>query len=143
MSDLVQSLYPIFKEEVFRRASRIAGGALSGAAGMVIGMFWFARVSETFSTAERGLCAAAVGVFSAGLVFFIEREGSRHAGAKTGLIRLEQALGVFEAGRHVPGESLFPAEWRTAPPPGRAVRGAQALVLATAALFVIELMLVR
>lgn len=139
MSDVLVALYPIFKEEVFRRGTRIATLGLAGSGGMLAGMFWFASMGGGWSVWDRVLCAAAVAVAGGSLLYHIDREGARHAGAKEGLIRLERALGLFDAGRHLPDDSLYPRAWQVAPPRGRATRGAQLGVLAITLLFIAEL----
>jgi hypothetical protein len=111
-----------------------------GAAALVGGMLWYATWADEFGAMERLLCAAAVVIFVAGLLYQISREATRHAGAKEALIRVERALGLFESGRHIPGEALYPEAWSVAPPRARATRGARIVLACLGFLFLIEIL---
>jgi len=140
MNDLL-TLCSIFKEEVYRRNARIGTLTALGAGGLVAGMLWFGEAVEAFTPAARLLCAAGVGLFTGALVHQIRREGGRHAGAKLALIRIERALGLFEAGRYLHGEPLYPEEWKMAPPPSRGTRVPSLVLILIAALFIGEMLI--
>lgn len=141
MSDLLTTLCPMFKEEVYRRTARIANITVFGSAALVSGMLWFATWGDEFDAAERLLCAAAVALLVAALLFQISREAARHAGAKDALIRIERALGLFEAGRHMPGAAVYPEAWAISPPRSRATRAAHLTVAALGVLFVLQILM--
>jgi hypothetical protein len=135
------ALCPIFKDEVYRRSARIGTITALGAGGLLAGMLWFAGIDEAYTVAERLFCAAGVGLFTGALVHQIRREGGRHAGAKLALIRIERALGVFEPGRYLPNEALYPEEWKVPPPPGRAITVPSLVLVLFAALFIVEMLI--
>ncbi|MBI3606492.1 MAG: hypothetical protein HY207_00820 [Nitrospirae bacterium] len=141
MSDLLTRLCPMFKEEVYLRTARIGNITMLGAAGLVGGMLWFATRADEFDDVERLLCAAGVAILVGTLLYQISREAARHAGAKLALIRVERALGVFEAGRYLPGEPLYPEEWKIAPPVRRATTVPSLVLILIAVLFVVEILI--
>lgn len=141
MNDLLTTLCPMFKEEVYRRTARIGNITVFGSAALLGGMLWFAAWAEDFGEVERLLCAAAVAVFVAALLYQVSREGARHAGAKDALIRVERALGLFEAGRHLPGEALYPEAWSASPPRARATGWALATLTCLGLLFLAEILI--
>jgi hypothetical protein len=142
MNDVLTTLCPMFKEEVYRRTARIGNIAMVGAAVLVGGMLWYAIWADEFGAMERLLCAAAVVIFVSGLLYQISREATRHAGAKEALIRVERALGLFESGRYLPGDALYPEAWSVAPPRARATRGARVTLVCLGLLLVVEILIV-
>jgi hypothetical protein len=141
MNDVLTTLCPMFKEEVYRRTARIGNITVFGSTALVGGMLWFATWAEDFGEVDRLLCAAAVAVFVAALLYQVWREGARHAGAKDALIRVERALGLFEAGRHMPGAALYPEAWMIPPPRSRATRAANVVLTLLGLLFVLQVLI--
>ncbi len=141
MSEVLTTLCPMFKEEVYRRTARIGNITVFGSAALVAGMFWFAAWGDEFGEAERLLCAAAAAIFVATLLYHVRREGARHAGAKEALIRVERALGLFEAGRQIPGAALYPDAWGIPPPRFRATRAANVALTVLGLLFVLQVLI--
>jgi hypothetical protein len=141
MSDLLSTLCPMFKEEVYRRTRRISNLMIGGSAGLVAGMLWFATWADELGGLERLLCAIGVIAVVGAMLHQISREASRHAGAKEALIRIERALGLFEPGRHMPAAALYPEEWMVAPPRSRATRAAEVVLSFLGVLFVLEILL--
>lgn len=137
---MLTTLCPMFKEEVYRRTARIGNLTIFGAAALVGGMLWFAAWGDEFDALERLLCAAAVALFVATLLYQVSREAARHAGAKDALIRVERAAGLFEAGRHVPGTALYPEAWSVPPPKARATRAANVALTLLGLLFVLQIL---
>jgi hypothetical protein len=131
----------MFKEEVYRRTSRISNITIFGAGGLVAGMLWFATWADEFGGLERVLCAVGVIVFVAALLYQVSREASRHAGAKDALIRIERALGLFEPGRHMPAAALYPEAWMVLPARSRSIRAAEVVLSFLGLLFVLEILL--
>lgn len=140
MSDLLTTLCPMFKEEVYRRTARIGNITMFGAAVLVGGMLWYATWADEFGEVERLLCVVGIAIFVAALLYQVSREAARHAGAKEALIRVERALGLFDAGRHALGEALYPEAWSVPPPRSRATRGARVTLVCLGVLFVIEIL---
>ena len=140
MSDLLNTLCPMFKEEVYRRTARIGNITIGGAAAMVGGMLWYATWADEFGAMERLLCAAAVVTFVTMLLVQVSREAARHAGAKNALIRVERALGLFEPGRYLPDGGLYPEAWMATPPRSGATRAANVVLTLLGLLFVLEIL---
>ncbi len=140
MSDLLTTLCPMFKEEVYRRTARIGNITTLGAAGLVGGMLWFATWADEFSDIERLVCALGVAVFVGALLYQVSREAERHAEAKDALIRIERALGLFEPGRHLPAAAVYPEAWMVLPPKARATRAAQIVLTSLGVLFALEIL---
>lgn len=141
MSDLLSTLCPMFKEEVYRRTRRISNIMIGGSAGLVAGMLWFATWADEFGAEERLVCAAGVAVLVGALLHQISREAARHAGAKEALIRVERALGLFESGRHIPAAALYPEAWMVPPPRTGATRAADIVLSLLGLLFLVEILL--
>lgn len=141
MSDLLTTLCPMFKEEVYRRTARIGNITIAGAAALVGGMLWYATWADEFGALERLLCAAAVVIFVGTLLLQISREAARHAGAKEALIRVERALGLFETGRYLSDTPLYSEAWAVAPPRSRATRAAEVTLTLLGLLFVLEILI--
>ncbi len=143
MKELLATLYPIFKEEVYRRKARIGTITIAGAGVFLLGMLWFGEANAAFSRAERLVCAAGVGLFLAALLHQISGEISRHSRAKEALIRIERGLGLFDPGKYLPDGPLYPAAWETASPPGRAILVPRLVLGTLALLFVLEIFTVQ
>ena len=141
MSDLLTTLCPMFKEEVYRRTARIGNITILGAAGLVGGMFWYATWADEFGDVERLLCALGVAMFVGALLYQVSREAERHAGAKDALIRIERVLGLFEPGRHLPAAAVYPEAWMVLPPKARSTRAAQVVLTLLGLLFVVEILI--
>jgi len=140
MSDLLTTLCPMFKEEVYRRTARIGNITILGAAGLVGGMLWYATWADEFGDVERLLCALGVVMFLGALLYQVSREAERHAEAKDALIRIERALGLFEPGRHLPAAAVYPEAWMVLPPKARSTRAAQVVLVVLGLLFVVEIL---
>ncbi len=140
MSDLLTTLCPMFKEEVYRRTARISNITMFGAAALVGGMLWYATWADEFGAVERLLCAAAVAIFIGALLYQVSREAARHAGAKEALIRIERALGLFEPGRHMPAAAIYPEAWMVLPPKSRSTRAAQVVLTVLGLLLLVEIL---
>ena len=140
MSDLLTTLCPMFKEEVYRRTARIGNITILGAAGLVGGMLWYATWADEFGDVERLVCVLGVAMFVGALLYQVSREAERHAEAKDALIRIERALGLFEPGRHLPAAAVYPEAWMVLPPKARSTRAAQVVLVVLGLLFVIEIL---
>ncbi len=115
--ETLQLLYPIFKEEVYRRRAAMAQIARAGVffnVALSLGLLLF---SEKLSADTALRYAATVGVtlLTILLIYQIIQEKSRHEKAKRQLITLEKGFGFFEMGRYIPNEALYPSEWRDRP----------------------------
>ncbi|HIE65826.1 MAG: hypothetical protein ABGX83_00465 [Nitrospira sp.] len=110
-------LYPIFKEEVYRRRAAMARisrrGSLLFVSLSILILFNPERL--LFSPSLKSLVIIGIGLATALLVTQIIQEKRRHEKAKRQLITLEKGLGLFESGRYLPEETLYPVEWQESP----------------------------
>lgn len=115
--ETLRLLYPIFKEEVYRRRAAMAGIARQG-------IFFFVSTSllSPFLFKQAAVPLALRGIASAGifLIFLLllhqlRQEKNRHEKAKLQLIRLERGLQFFEEGSYLPEGPLYPPEWQDRP----------------------------
>ena len=108
-------LYPIFKDEVFKRREQMM--RLTAFASTVLVLIlvtlltlpsWAAPTSPM-----RWFSISGVALFSALFAFLILQHADRHRLAKQQVIELENALGLYQEGWKLSGEALFPKNWQT------------------------------
>ncbi len=115
--ETLRLLYPIFKEEVYRRRAAMAHIARIGTLFYLTLIFVFFFFPDKI-TAELGIrfaTAAAVILSAILLIYQIIQEKSRHEKAKLQLITLEEGFGFFEVGQHIPNKALYPSNWQDRP----------------------------
>ena len=109
-------LYPLYKEEVYRRREQMMRLTTFGSLGLIAMLF--ALLLSPQKDRLTGFDTLVVGVASliwCGLFCaLILQQQSRHRLAKQVLIQLEQALGFYEDGLFVENHSLYPEGWKTA-----------------------------
>ena len=109
-------LYPLYKEEVYRRREQMMRLTAFGSLGLIAMLF--ALLLSPQKDRLTGFDALVIGVASliwCGLFCaLILQQQSRHRLAKQVLIQLEQALGFYEDGLFVENQSLYPEGWKTA-----------------------------
>lgn len=115
--ETLRLLYPIFKEEVYRRRAAMAQIARQGSLFFVSLSLLTLFLSEgrTISPLFKGLASAAIFVAAALLVMQIRQEKIRHERAKQQMITLERGFQFFEAGSYLPNEPLYPPDWQKRP----------------------------
>jgi uncharacterized protein YhhL (DUF1145 family) len=110
--DVLRTLYPLFKQEVYERREQMMRIGRFGMAFflgiMVLGLFFPFGIG---SNALRVYTALGVIVFAGLLVFQMRQHRSRHIKAKQAVIEIERALHLFEPGVYLPGKGLYPDEW--------------------------------
>jgi len=110
-------LYPIFKEEVYRRRAAMTRisrrGSLLFVTLSILILFNPERL--LFSPSLKSLVIIGIGLATALLVTQIIQEKRRHEKAKQQLITLEKSLGFFESGSYLPDKTLYPLEWQEGP----------------------------
>ncbi len=114
--DLLTVLYPLFKEEVYRRRENMmrlaAGGAVTVLA--LLG-FLLLRPGDAHLTPFESLLLGTATFLVAGLFsFLILQQRDRHRMAKQTLIDIERSLGFYEAGFFPDHRTLYPEHWQTA-----------------------------
>jgi hypothetical protein len=110
-------LYPIFKEEVYRRRAAMGQIARIGVLFYLALTFLVFFFSEKLITEPGARYTITTGIVLSAvlLIYQIIQEKSRHEKAKLQLITLEEAFGFFEGGQHIPHKPLYPSEWRDRP----------------------------
>ncbi len=109
-------LYPLYKEEVYRRREQMMKLTAWGAMGLVAMLFAILLTpSKTGLTgSEAWLVGLATVVWSVLFCSLIVQQQYRHRLAKQILIQLERALGFYEEGLFVENQALYPDRWQTA-----------------------------
>lgn len=109
-------LYPLFKEEVYRRREQMMKLTAWGATGLLAMLFAVVLNPDKtkLTSAEIWLIELAALVWSGLFCSLIAQQRYRHRLAKQILIELEQALGLYEEGLFVEHKALYPDGWQTA-----------------------------
>jgi hypothetical protein len=141
--EILKLLYPIFKREVYDRREAIMRLTRFGGASLVglTVLFSSSAPGLVGPVALRWLVAGVVGLFAASLIHQIRQHKVRHARAKRELIRVEEALGLFEEGAYLEKGGLYPAEWRSLPASDPDAAVSAWLLLALAALAMMSVLL--
>jgi len=115
--ETLRLLYPIFKEEVYRRRAMIAQisrrGVFVFTTLSILSLF--VPVTSPPPQIFKLLCTGSVALAMLLMIFQVIQEKSRHEKAKLQLITLERGLGFFEEGRYLPKEQLYPSAWKERP----------------------------
>ena len=112
--EVLKTVYPIFKNEVYARRQSMMWIALAGSAAL-LGLLLLGS-SQWFPVGElKWPIILGVVVFSSLLIDLIRQQDLRHKQAKHELIEIEKALGFFENDYYLPGRSLYPQTWQRLP----------------------------
>lgn len=109
-------LYPLYKDEVYKRREQMIRLTAFAALGLVAMTFALvlSPVKSRLSSPET-LLLGLVGLIWCGLFCgLILQQRYRHRLAKQVLIQLEQALGFYEDGLFIENQALYPVKWKTA-----------------------------
>jgi hypothetical protein len=108
-------LYPLFKEEVYRRREHMMRWTALGAGSLLSLLLIVLLVPSThqLTMSGRGLLAGGILLLTAMFISLILQQRRRHQQAKQTLIELEQALGLFEDQAFVNHGALYPENWQT------------------------------
>jgi hypothetical protein len=109
-------LYPLFKEEVYRRREQMMKLTAWGATGLLAMLFAILLnpFKARLTTPETWLIGFATLMWSGLFCSLIAQQRYRHRLAKQLLIQLEQSLGLYEEGLFVEHKALYPDGWQTA-----------------------------
>ena len=114
--ETVLRLYPIFKEEVYRRRDQMMRWTAIGAGSLVaiLSIVLLVPAAHSLSVTSRLLLACATLLLAITYMGIIWQQHNRHRQAKQQLITLEQALGLFGE-RPVPDDNrpIYPEDWQT------------------------------
>ncbi len=112
--EVLKTVYPIFKNEVYARRQSMMWIALAGSAAL-LGLLLLGS-SQWFPVGElKWPIILGVVVFSFLLIDLIRQQDLRHKQAKHELIEIEKALEFFEVDSYLPGKSLYPQTWQRLP----------------------------
>ncbi len=111
--ETVLRLYPIFKEEVYRRRDQMMRWAAIGAGSLVaiLSMALLVPTAHSLSATSRLLLACATLLLAITYMGIIWQQHNRHRQAKQQLIKIEQALGLFGPPSHH-DSALYPKDWQ-------------------------------
>ena len=113
--EVFRVLYPIFKDEIFKRREQMM--RLTGFSSTLLLLTLIVilplPIWKGTPPATGWLVISGVGLFSGLFAYFILQHAERHRMAKQQLIELERAIGLYENGWQIHGESLFPKNWQT------------------------------
>lgn len=116
VQQILSVLYPLYKEEVYRRREQMMRLTVFGSLGLItllVALLLSPQRSQltAFDTLFIELASLIwCGLFCA----LILQQQYRHRQAKQVLVQLEQALGFYEEGLVVDHQALYPEEWKTA-----------------------------
>lgn len=109
------ALYPLFKEEVYRRREQMMRWSAIGAGSMftILIVLLLVPTHSQLTLSGRALVAGAIVLLAATFASFILQQQQRHRQAKQTLIELERALGLFDADILPNQRPLYPNHWQT------------------------------
>lgn len=112
--ETVLRLYPIFKEEVFRRRDQMMRWTVIGAGSLIVilSIVLLVPAAHSLSAMSRLLLACATLLLAITYTGIIWQQHNRHRQAKQQLIKLEQALGLFGEFPGHNDNALYPEDWQ-------------------------------
>jgi len=112
--ETVLQLYPIFKEEVYRRREQMMRWTAIGAGSLVaiLSIVLLVPAARSLSAPSRLLLAGATLLLAITYMGIIRQQHNRHRQAKQQLIKLEQALGLFKELSEHNDHALYPDDWQ-------------------------------
>ncbi|MCC6139795.1 MAG: hypothetical protein IT389_04170 [Nitrospira sp.] len=108
-------LYPIFKEEVYRRRDHMMRWTAIGAGSLVaiLCLILLTPAAHSLTTASRLLLACATFLQALAYMGIILQQHARHQQAKQQLIKIEQTLGLFGESTRTANDTFYPDAWKT------------------------------
>jgi membrane associated rhomboid family serine protease len=109
-------LYPLYKDEVYKRREQMMRLTAFGAFGLIAMVFslLLSPIKSRLSSPEALLLGLAGLIWCGLFCGLILQQRYRHRLAKQVLVQLEQALGFYEDGLFIEHQALYPAKWKTA-----------------------------
>jgi len=113
--EIFRVLYPIFKDEVFRRREHMIRLSAFHSAVLVLVMVMMMTRSpeQTSHSAIPWLAMSGIALFSGFFAFLILQQADRHRMAKQQLIALEKRMGLYKKDGNGPGKATYPKNWQT------------------------------
>ena len=112
--EVLKTVYPIYKREVYGRRQSIMWIAMGGSATLLVLLLLASSQWLTLGTLRWAMILGVV-VFSSLLISQIRQQELRHKQAKYELIEIEKALEFFTEDSYLPGKSLYPQAWQVLP----------------------------
>ncbi|MBX9657637.1 MAG: hypothetical protein K2X00_03655 [Nitrospiraceae bacterium] len=112
--ETVLRLYPIFKEEVYRRRDQMMRWTAIGAGSLVgiLSIILLVPAAHSLSATSRLLLACATLLLAVTYMGIIWQHHTRHRQAKQQLIKIEQTLGLFGEFPSHHDSALYPEDWQ-------------------------------
>lgn len=109
------TLYPLFKEEVYRRRHEMLRWTAIGAGSLftILLILLLVPTSRQLAPGARVLVCCGILVLTATFITAILQQRRRHQQAKRTLIEIEQSLGLFDADVFLDHRPLYPDQWQT------------------------------
>lgn len=109
-------LYPLYKEEVYKRREQMIRLTAFGIFGLIAMLFalLLSPIKSRLSSPESLLLSLAALIWCGAFCGLILQQQYRHRLAKQILIHLERALGFYEDGLFIENQALYPDQWKTA-----------------------------
>lgn len=109
------TLYPLFKEEVYRRRHEMMRWTAIGVGSLVAMLFLVLLTPTTrdLSIGGRMLLSSGVGLFTLTIAVLLLQQRARHREAKRTLIELEQGLSLFGSDSQSGAGPIYPERWKT------------------------------
>ncbi|MEX0830352.1 MAG: hypothetical protein WD032_08915 [Nitrospirales bacterium] len=113
--EVFRVLYPLFKEEVFKRREHMMRLTARGSTVLIVILVALFILSpwSVPSSPSRWFLISGVALFSSLFAYLILQHADRHRMAKQQVIELEKTLGLYQEEWKLTGESLFPKNWQT------------------------------
>ncbi len=113
--EVFRILYPIFKDEIFKRREQMMQLTAVASTLLVLTLVILLPLANSMGTTPptRWLTISSVGLFSASFSYFILQHAERHRMAKQQLIELERAIGLYENSWQGNVKVVFPQNWQT------------------------------
>jgi hypothetical protein len=113
--EVFRMLYPLFKDEVFRRREHMIRLSTFHNGLLVLLLVIVPTVSSdaTIDFGTRWLILSGLAVFSGFHAYLIFQQADRHRQAKRQLIELETMMGLYQKGWHCMGKTVYPEKWQT------------------------------
>lgn len=113
--DVLNVLYPWYKEEVFRRREQMVRLTAFACTFLVLLLVSMLAIPISFNASPIRIVLAISGItlFSGTFAFLILQQRTRHTMAKQTLIEIERALGLYEEGLYREDRTLYPTHWQS------------------------------
>ena len=110
--EVLKTLYPIFKKEVFERReqlTRIGRRGMTLNLGIILACLIFPI--NVVTPLLRFYSTMGIAVLTGVMIFQMAQHRRRHIMAKQAVIQIEKALRLFETGFYMTDQPLYPEEW--------------------------------